>query len=247
MKQENNCKYKGTSDYYIPKFINQTDWTEENIKIIKCAIDNGIIINNEQLRFYIGNQSKKKLDNELTSASIVTNCKFNPYSKIMANQNEYKFYQDHTSILKTTPTILIKNFINFDKNNLTEEKNQNLIHANNSFTTKIYNYFMGKVLYECIDENKRIDDDKLIRQVETIMILRGEENKLFKRLQQKQNLSYDESHKKAEEKEQNNLEQLQIYLRYKDKFNELIVEAKNYKKYLKYKQKYIALKNTIKN
>jgi hypothetical protein len=233
----------------LPVFENQSDWTEQNIERIKVAIENGIIKTDKKLRNHIGNQSKKKgLDNKMTIGSLITGYKLDD-GRRTANDKEHNFYREYTNILKSITKQRRRNgLLYFDDHNLSPEQDRA---KNSNFTNKIYDYMMGETLYnEVINNNHDIlnlTNYELVEQVEKIMNLRYRENQLFNLLREKQDLPGDNgAHERAIKREQNNLKQLITYLEWKDKFNELITEARNYKKYLKYKQKYITLKNRSK-
>lgn len=234
----------------LPQFQDQNDWTDENVQRIKDAITNGIIKSDSELRSHIGNESKKRnSDNNFTYGVIISENKYGESNaKTRANENEHAFYEEHAPILKSIGTKEDRNrFISFNKPT-TEEQVAALKNSEDFFQKKIYDYMMGKILYESFRKDigaNSVSDDELLQQVDKIITLRHKENELFNLLRRTQNSRElrDKGHEFAEKKEKNNLEQLHTYFRWKDSYQELIKDAKNYKKYLKYKQKYIALKN----
>jgi len=270
----------------LPVFRYQSDWTPKNIEIIRNAINDGIIKTSDELRQKIGNHSKKKIIKKngviiYTPASLMLDVKIGDDGKKKANIGEHEFYKQFTRILKTIETKDDKNgYINFVP---TEQAQIYALNRSGVFwRKKIYDYMMGKILYEhAMDEMynmyemyerremyqmyqiDNIFNEELIEQIKTMIMLRNQENDLFDQLKIKQNLTHDDAHIKddahtkddhikadhikAEKREINNLNQVQTYLRYKDddSFNELINEAKFYKKYLKYKNKYLTLKKLV--
>jgi hypothetical protein len=235
----------------LPRFRSQSDWTPENIEIISHAIDIGIIKTYEELRHKIGNHSKKYIikngDLISTPASTMIDAKIGYLGKKKANINEHIFYKKFAPILKTIETKNDKNcYIDFDVPT-EEDKIDALRRSNFYWRKKIYDYMMGEILYEhAMDKIHNISNEELIEQIETMIRLRNQENELFDKLKNKQNLTHDDAHIKAEKREINNLKQVQTYLIYKGaSFNILIDEAEFYKKYLKYKNKYLTLKKLV--
>lgn len=237
----------------LPHFRNQTDWTDENVQRIRYAITNGIIKTNYELRSLIGNQSKKYgSNNSLTYAAQIAENKYaGSDAKLRANENEHIFYSENAPILKSIGSTK-RNGRFYLNDTTTKEQEEALEHSKKSFFQReIYDYMMGKILYTSFrdiatDIDNYVSDDELLKQVNKLITLRHKENELFKLLGEIQNLPEgDEGHIKAEEKEKNTLAQLLTYFRWKDRFQVLIDNASHYKKYLKYKQKYIALKNRL--
>ena len=91
--------------------------------------------------------------------------------------------------------------------------------------------------------------DLLLQELREILTLRQEENRLFTELNNRvpSETSAIESHIKAEDREISSIRQIEEYLANPAKTDELIREARNYQKYLKYKAKYLALKAKLDN
>lgn len=112
---------------------------------------------------------------------------------------------------------------------------------------QIYNFIMNNPTIRT--DYSEINDQVIIDEITLMSNLRKSENRLFKLLQLTQKLPEKqlETHLKAQLNDENSLIQLETYFRYRYNIEELIDDARHYQKYLKYKQKYNALKNQLKN
>lgn len=254
----------------LPRFSTQNDWTPENIETISGAIYRREITTPERLKYHIGDQSKKKdINGNLTIGSQILGIKIGEMSE--ANYNEHQFYKYHTQVLKsiykdeTKITTRTRNdtscLINFNISKLTPEEKTALEKAKKSFFTKhIYDFYIGGLIYDralTLCRNNQIFlpehqlQAKIINELYEIARLRSEENELFIQLAcyNPSHKSTIEEHLKAEERELSSIDQLKFYLDNKD--NQFIrsmgdrARREGYKKYMKYKNKYIKLKKNI--
>jgi len=241
------------SQGFIRPFETQEDWNAERISQVEDAIIRKRIKSARELRGIIGNQSKKKYANgEQTVGSLILSLKLN--SQKDSNSNEHDFYDRYTIELKKLPT---KESYSGLKGFKSEEYQKfKLSHEDvDNFTKQVYDFQMGKTLAEkaitLLETEKRLSRDKaietIISEVQKIAELRRNENYLFSILGQNDPKEESEimKHLKAEEREFNSLDQIKFYLSNIGREQDLISEASNYQKYLKYKAKYLALKKQL--
>ena len=168
------------------------------------------------------------------------------------NRIEHEFYREHTSELKHVPTInsKFKGLIDFNPDELNNFKATH--EGVDRFKSKVYDFQMGKYLAEegirlLMDKNQVSREEAisiLLDELEQMAVLREIENSLFISLAKTSSSENEEvkKHLKATEREKSSAAQIIFYLSNIDRERELVEEASHYQKYLKYKQKYIALK-----
>ncbi len=251
---QNDNRIQNPNDH-IPILRNQSDWlNKNNILRIRNAISSNKINTIEQLKHYIGYESKKRDDNgNYTPGSRILEYKLNNNTKMKANKCEYEFYLNNTHILSKLGLKAERHksgniYLFFDEDNISTIEREKINELNNSgFSILVYNFFMGKLLYENVKRNfVDISDIDIINSLNNMYKIRSLENYLFKSFgnehimtsSEKQNYN---THLHATTREDNSIKQIETYLKYKDRLIELLEIAKYYKKYLKYKQKYFAL------
>jgi len=240
----------------IRSFTTQADWTPENIQAVSDAIRDGTIKTAAELKSIVGNQSKKLYPNGTpTVGSQMLGQKLKSYKDM--NTAEHQFYIANTRELGNLDKVEVGynkllQFIENDKFSKYKSTHPEL----DSVTGKVYYFIMGQNLAETgvgmmQRERRGIDrrqaSDLLLAELREIARLRGEENRLLSELDSIVPSQRDaiQSHENAERKEFNSIRQIEEYLENPNKINELIAEARNYQKYLKYKSKYLALKKQL--
>ena len=262
----------------LPIFRSQEDWEDKDkVDAISNAIITRQITTPEQLRSHIGNQSKKRrLDTngrvyELPVGDLYS---IKRDSRQLGNKYEHDIIQNHTKVLKTLDPVINGSYRSLpkpDDNGLSQIQRKALEDNKvNKFGDRLYDYSLGKALYDGIifayrklysDKSKELDEinSDIRRDLSTLSCIRIKENLMFEQLsalnstqntkstktaeEKKKETDIEKSHIHAAEKEKANQLQLDFFIATKEE--DLIREANNYKKYLKYKAKYLALKKQL--
>lgn len=246
----------------LEKFTTQASWTQPNILAVSEAIKSCKIKTIQQLQNIIGVGSIKKYPNgKKTIGSQMLEFTLSSRSKI--SKDEYQFYTTHTTDLKTFPIekekLIAEGLLKFKetdnfKNYKAKKPNFDIFIGNvNNFITGRYIAEEGiKTMIENVKkEGREINRDEAVQliltELEEIERLNNEESKLFVELSKKVPIdsAFMDSYQKHKEFQINKTKLIREYLKNPVKINDLITEASNYQKYLKYKAKYLALKKQL--